>query len=146
MTEVVFGKYEFRVEKKEEGQYIFDPMRKKYVALTPEEWVRQHILHYLTENLSYPKSLIAVERGLKVNDLQKRFDVLVFDQKGTPKMIVECKAPDEVLNENVLEQIISYNLSLKVRYLWVTNGRLNFCWRLSDKIELLQSVPAHASP
>lgn len=146
MTEVVFGKYDFRVEKRGEGQYIFDLLRKKFVALTPEEWVRQHILHYLTENLGYPNSLIAVERGIKVNELQKRFDVLVFNQKGAPEMIVECKAPDEVLDEKVLEQIVTYNLSLRVRYLWITNGKFNICYRLSDSIEILQSVPAYEKP
>ena len=141
MTEVKFGNYNFRTEEREGKQFIFDEVRKKMVVLTPEEWVRQHILHYLFTEKKVPKSLMAVERGIELNGLQKRFDVLVFDNSGKPRMIVECKAPDEKLNEKVFEQIARYNLSLKVDYLWVTNGEFNFCSKLKNGIELLEKVP-----
>lgn len=141
MTEVVFGTYNFRTEDREGGQFIFDEVRRKFVALTPEEWVRQHILHYLIHDKQFPRSLIAVERGIELNGLQKRFDVVVFANDGLPKMIIECKAPEELLNEKVFEQIARYNLSLRVDYLWVTNGANNFCCRLKDGIELLEHVP-----
>src|ERR1700742_4770526 len=118
MTEVVFSKYNFRVEDREGGRFIFDDARKKWVSLTPEEWVRQHVLHYLIQDKGYPKSLIAVERGIELNGLQKRFDLVVFDNKGQPNIIIECKAPEEKLNEKVFEQIARYNLSLRVNYLW----------------------------
>ncbi|HLP18974.1 MAG TPA: type I restriction enzyme HsdR N-terminal domain-containing protein [Chitinophagales bacterium] len=142
MTEVVFGTYNFRTEDREGGQFIFDEVRRKFVALTPEEWVRQHILHYLIHDKKFPKSLIAVERGIELNGLQKRFDVVVFANDGLPKMIIECKAPEELLNDKVFEQIARYNLSLRVDYLWVTNGTNNFCCKLKDGIELLEHVPS----
>lgn len=142
MTEVVFGKYDFRLEERENGRYIFDEIRKKFLALTPEEWVRQHVLHYLIHDRNYPKSLIAVERGVELNGLQKRFDILVFGKDGAPKMIVECKAPEEPLNEKVFEQIARYNLSLNVRYLWVTNGSFHFCCRLGKDMRMLETIPS----
>ncbi len=141
MTEVIFDKYNFRVEEKDGGQFIFDEARKKLVPLTPEEWVRQHVLHYLIYNKNYPKGLVAVERGIELNGLQKRFDIVVFGADGQPKIIIECKAPEEKLNEKVFEQIARYNLSLRVDYLWVTNGTFNYCCKLKNGIELLNAVP-----
>jgi hypothetical protein len=141
MTNVVFSSYNFKVKEPDNKKVIFDIARKKWVALTPEEWVRQHILHYLIYDKKYPHSLIAVERGIELNGLQKRFDLVVFTNTGKPKMIIECKAPEEPLNEKVFEQIARYNLSLKVDYLWVTNGALNFVSRLTGGIQLLESVP-----
>ena len=141
MTTLVFGNYNFKVEEREGKKFIFDIARKKWVILTPEEWVRQHILHYLIEDKKYPASLIAVERGIELNGTQKRFDLVVFSNSGKPKMIVECKTPEETLNEKVFEQIARYNLSLKVDYLWVTNGSLNFVSQLKGGIQLLETVP-----
>jgi hypothetical protein len=141
VTDVSFSQYNFRTEERQDKTYIFDEVRRKFVALTPEEWVRQHILHYLIYNKNYPKSLIAVERGIELNGLQKRFDVVVFANDGKPKLIVECKAPEEKLNEKVFEQIARYNLTLRVDFLWVTNGEKNFCCRLKNGIELLNEIP-----
>jgi hypothetical protein len=141
MTTVVFGTYNFRTEERETGRVIFDEVRRKFVALTSEEWVRQHILHYLLYDKKYPRSLIAVERGIELNGLQKRFDVVVFAADGLPKMIIECKAPEEPLNDKVFEQIARYNLSLRVNYLWVTNGTANYCCSLKSGIQLLDEVP-----
>lgn len=141
MTEVIFSNYNFRTEERSGNRFIFDVVRKKMVALTPEEWVRQHILHYLITDKKIPKGLIAVERGIELNGLQKRFDVVVFNNQGKPKMLIECKAPEEKLNAKVFEQIACYNLSLHVDYLWVTNGENNFCSKLKNGIELLKEVP-----
>ncbi len=141
MTNVVFSSYDFKVKEQDSKKVIFDIARKKWVALTPEEWVRQHILHYLIHDKKYPQSLIAVERGIELNGLQKRFDLVVFTNSGKPKMIIECKAPEETLNEKVFEQIARYNLSLKVDYLWVTNGALNFVSQLKGGIQLLERLP-----
>lgn len=138
---IQFNQYNFRIEEREGAQCIFDEVRRKWVVLTPEEWVRQHILHYLIRQKGYPKSLIAVERGIELNGLQKRCDVVVFNTDGKPVMIVECKAPDEVVNQKVFEQIARYNLKLRVKYLWVTNGSYNFCCKLSDTIILLEEIP-----
>ena len=141
MTNVAFGTYNFKIEDRDKKQFIFDIARKKWVFLSPEEWVRQHILHYLIFDKKYPASLIAVERGIELNGTQKRFDLVVFATSGKPIMIIECKAPEETLNEKVFEQIARYNLSLKVDYLWVTNGTLNYVSRLRGGIELLEVVP-----
>jgi hypothetical protein len=141
MTKVEFGKYDFKVKEVDNKKFIFDIARKKWVFLTPEEWVRQHILHYLVYDKNYPTSLIAVERGIDLNGTQKRFDLVIFSNTGKPKMIIECKAPEEPLNEKVFEQIARYNLSLKVDYLWVTNGTLNYMSKLIGRIELLETVP-----
>lgn len=141
MTEVSFAKYVFRIEEREGKPVIFDEIRRKRVALTPEEWVRQHVIHYLIHDCSYPKSLIAVERGINLNGLQKRFDIVVFNNSGLPKMIIECKAPEEPLNEKVFEQIARYNLSLNVDYLWVTNGTNNFCCILKGGVVMLDRIP-----
>lgn len=141
MTEVVFGSYAFKYETRGGVEYIFDPVRKKYVPLTPEEWVRQHVLQYLLNEKQYSPALIAVERGIELNGLAKRFDVVVFDNTGAPRLLVECKAPEEPLNEKVFTQIATYNLNLRVDYLWVSNGNHNFCCSLKKGIRLLQSVP-----
>ena len=143
MTEVIFKKYNFRKKTKHGKEFIFDLVRKKFVALTPEEWVRQHILHFLVFDKGYPKSLIAVERGIDLNGLQKRFDIVVFDKIGKPKLMIECKASEEQLDEKVFAQIARYNLSLQVDYLWVTNGQQNFCCKLKDGIQLLSEIPAY---
>ena len=143
MTEVAFEDYDFRTEKREDVEFIFDIARKKFVVLTPEEWVRQHILQFLVNSLQYPLNHIAVERGIELNGLQKRFDIVVFSQSGKPVMIIECKAPEEPLNEKVFEQIARYNLTLKVDYLWVTNGTRNFCCTLKEGIRLLKKIPTY---
>ena len=144
MTEVKFGKYKFKTEERNNKEFIFDEVRKIWVVLTPEEWVRQHVLHYLIHSKRFSPGLIAVERGIDLNGLQKRFDVAVFGTDGKPKMIVECKAPEEKLDEKVFEQIARYNLSLRVDYLWVSNGHYNFCCKLINGIELLDAVPSAA--
>lgn len=144
MTEVVFGKYKFRTGEQNGRKVIFDEVRKKPVALTPEEWVRQHILHYLIYDKQYPKSLIAVEKSIELNGLRKRFDVVVFTTDGFPKMLIECKAPGQLLNEKVFEQIARYNMPLRVKYLWVTNGSNNFCCEITESIRLLEKIPAYA--
>ncbi|MFN8285816.1 MAG: type I restriction enzyme HsdR N-terminal domain-containing protein [Chitinophagales bacterium] len=143
MTTVTFSAYNFRRETRQGAEYIFDELRKKWVLLTGEEWVRQHILHYLVYDKGYSPALIAVERGIELNGLRKRFDIVVFDNTGAPRMIVECKAPEELLNKKVFEQIARYNMSLKVDYLWVTNGKYNYCCSLKAGGELLQEVPAN---
>ncbi len=142
MTDVKFRDYHFRTEVRDGKKFIFDEVRRKFVLLTSEEWVRQHALHYLIHDKNFPKSLIAVERGIELNGLQKRFDVVVFSSSGKPKIIIECKASEEKLNQKVFEQIATYNLSLKVDYLWVTNGRYNFCCKLKSGIELLNTIPS----
>ena len=139
MTKVVFEEYDFRFKEDKGQKQIFDPVRKKYVVLTPEEWVRQHILQYLLAK-SYPASLIAIERGIDVNGASKRFDIVVYGRDSEPLILVECKAQDEPLAQNVLMQILGYNLSVKAKYFWITNGLHNYFIRLSDG-KVMEEVP-----
>lgn len=118
--------YPFKIKSSENKYFIFDIVRKKYVMLTPEEWVRQHIIHYLIEEKYYPISLIAVEKKVTVNKLTKRTDILVFNAKGNPHIIVECKAPSIKISQDTFDQIARYNLKLEANFLIVTNGLTHF--------------------
>ena len=117
-----FEKFNFQLKSNNNGQkLIFDPIRLKYVVLTPEEWVRQHILHFLISK-KISKSHIAVERQLKVNNLIKRFDIVVFDRNGEPLILIECKSPSVKIDQSVFDQISIYNLKIKSKYLMISNG------------------------
>jgi hypothetical protein len=141
MTEVQFCKYDFIRSVENDKEYIYDILRKKKVLLTPEEWVRQHIIHHLIHDKKYSPNLMAVERGIDVNGMKKRFDVVVFSSSGKPKMIIECKAPEEVINQAVFMQAASYNLRLNADYFWLSNGDKNFCCTLRQPIGILSHLP-----
>lgn len=141
-----FPTYKFKVKKGENRNYIFDIIRKKYVVLTPEEWVRQHLIHYLIENCNCPPSLIAVEKGLIINGLQKRFDVLVFNAAGKPILLAECKAPDIEINEATFMQAAVYNKALGVYNLIATNGFRLLCCRYTSDFSssvITTNIPAY---
>lgn len=114
--------YNLRTRQQGGQLQIFDPIRKKFVALTPEEWVRQNLIQYLSVEKNIPLHMMACERGLSVNRMTKRFDLLVYSTSGKPVMIVECKAPSVTLSDDVYFQIARYNLALKVNFLLVSNG------------------------
>jgi type I site-specific restriction endonuclease len=114
--------FEYKLKMVENREHIFDPVRGKYVALTPEEWVRQHVIHYLLGYKEVPRGLMAVEKQFKYNEMSQRADVVVFDTKGKPKLIVECKAPSVKISQETFEQIARYNVAMRVDYLMVTNG------------------------
>jgi hypothetical protein len=122
MQALNFPEYSFRTRHQAGQMQIFDPVRKKYVALTPEEWVRQHMIQYLEKEKMVPLHMMASERGLSINRMTKRFDLVVYNLSGKPTLIVECKAPTVALSEDVFFQIARYNLALKVNYLLVSNG------------------------
>lgn len=125
-------------------KYIFGIIRKKYLVLTPEEIVRQLILHYLIEEQGYPKNRIRVEMGLEVNEMTKRCDILVFNKALEPILLVECKSAKVKIDDKVFDQIAQYNMSLKVPYLLVTNGPVNYCSiinREEKTFEFLKEVP-----
>lgn len=129
--------------KEEKGkQYIFDPIRKKWVVLTPEEWVRQHFLNFMRQ-LGYPEGLTAVERLVVVNGLRQRSDVLLYNRQGKPALIVECKAPHIPINQTTLSQAARYNIPLKVGWLVLTNGLQHYCLRLNaeGRHEVLKEMP-----
>ena len=136
--------YQFKLKTENKKTKIFDVIRKKYLVLTPEEWVRQHIIHFLIIEKGFPKSLIAVEKGLKLNRLQKRVDILIYSTKGEPIFMVECKAPNIPINQKVLDQIGRYNISFKLPYLLITNGLEHFCAKVdfkTERIEFLKDLP-----
>lgn len=125
---------------------IFDNLRKKYLVLTPEEWVRQHFVHYLISEKKYPISLIAIEKQLTLNTRKKRTDILVFNQIGTPELIVECKAPSVKITQDTFDQIARYNLKLNANYLIVTNGLTHFYCKMDFKNKtyiFLRDIPAY---
>ena len=130
--------YQFKIKSNENKLFIFDIVRKKYVVLTPEEWVRQHFLHYLIEEKKYPISLIAVEKKLTINNLTKRTDILIFNTLGNPEIIVECKAPKVPISQHTFDQIARYNLKLNAAILVVTNGLDHYYCTLDSENETYQ--------
>ncbi len=132
----------FKTSLVDEKVVVFDPLRRQWVSLTPEEQVRQKMLHYLVETRKLPAGLVAVEYSIKVNNLPKRADIVVFNNLGEPQMIVECKAETVPITEKVLDQAIRYFSGLKVKYLTLTNGKTMFCYQITDgKIEILTEFP-----
>ncbi len=122
MQKLNFPEYSFRFKNSENKPLVFDEIRKKFMVLTPEEWVRIHVVRFLIKEKCYSKSLINVEKQLKLNDITKRYDVVVFNNDGSIFLIVECKAPSVPITQLTFDQIARYNLALKSEYLMVTNG------------------------
>ncbi len=140
--QLLFPKYNFKMKSQENNHYVFDIVRKKYVILTPEEWVRQHLLHWFTNEGNYPASLIAVERGIEMNGLKKRFDVLVFNKSGNPLLLAECKSPDIALSQQTFMQAAVYNSRFNCPYLLITNGLSHFyCHYENGKPKLFEGIP-----
>lgn len=119
--------YEFRFKNVLDKRYIFDEYRKKYVVLTPEEWVRQNFLKYLNVEKKYPKSLTGVEISLKINGLSKRADIVIYDSERKPDVVVECKAPTVKIDEKTCQQALLYNTSFSARLIILTNGIAHYC-------------------
>lgn len=122
--------YTFKISGGEGSEMILDTIRKKYVRLTPEEWVRQNFIRYLVNEGKYPPGLMSVEVMFSLNRLKRRVDILVHDRAGKPVMIVECKEPDTEIDDNVFDQIVTYNLGFKVPFIVVTNGIVHYACRL----------------
>lgn len=148
MQNLNFPPYSFRLKNSENNTHIFDVIRKKFVVLQPEEWVRQHCIQYLIHDKNYPISLINVEKVVLINGLKKRYDIVVFNSDGSITLIVECKAPKVNISQSSFDQIARYNLTLNAPYLMVTNG-LNhyFCTMNHDmgNYEFLETLPNYNS-
>ncbi|OSZ77305.1 restriction endonuclease subunit R [Chitinophagaceae bacterium IBVUCB2] len=143
MMNIPYPEPAFRMRQEEGKDFIFDALRKKWLLLTPEEWVRQNFVQYLLQVKKYPSTLIALEKEIKLGELKKRFDVLVYDNNHQPWMMVECKATTIRLDENVLEQALRYNISVPVEYIVITNGNATYGWRRAEgKLELLEELPS----
>ncbi len=138
MHELNFPKFDFRFKSNENKISIFDEIRKKFIILQPEEWVRQHCVQYLIQHKNYPKSLINVEKTLQINNLNKRYDIVVFNPDGSIHLIVECKAADIDINQKTFDQIARYNLALDASYLMVTNGINHYYCKMDFKKEQYQ--------
>ena len=125
---------------------VFDQVRKKYLVLTPEEWVRQHFIHYLNQEKNYPLGLMGVEQMVKYNGMQTRADIVLYTTEGKPNMIVECKAPNVKITQDAFNQIAKYNFKLQVPFLVVTNGMKHYCCRMeydSNEIKFLEEIPTY---
>jgi hypothetical protein len=123
---------------------VFDAVRKKYLILTPEEWVRQHFIYFLNVEKNYPLGLMGVEKLVKYNDMRTRADIVLYTTQGIPNMIVECKAPKVKITQDTFNQIAKYNSQLKVQYLVVTNGMKHYCCEMrydTNKIKFLEEIP-----
>lgn len=146
MITLTFPQHNFKLKHQEGNRYIFDFIRKKYVVLTPEEWVRQHILVYLCETMLYPKGLISVEKEIRINNLKKRYDIVVYDYDHKPWMLIECKEPQVSIKDETLQQLLRYHNTLQCPYWMLTNGDQNFCASVCNgKVEWLVKLPAHNS-
>lgn len=138
--------YEAKIRKNSNGLEIFDPLRRKYIALTPEEWVRQHFVNYLINYKNYPASLMANEAGIKLNSLTRRCDTVVYNNQLVPLMIVEYKESKVQITQNVFDQVVRYNTVLKVPYIVVSNGILHYCCRMNyedQSFEYLTDIPEY---
>lgn len=142
MIKVSYPDPSFRIKKESGKEYIFDAIRKRWILLTPEEWVRQNFITYLITEKKYPATLIGVEKEIQLGELRKRFDILVYDITHQPWLMVECKAMDIKLDETVLQQLLRYNISLPVRYLVITNGQSCFAWHRNEStMEIINNLP-----
>ena len=144
MVQLNFPAYQFRFKSSENKISIFDLIRKKFIVLTPEEWVRQHVVRYLIEEKKYPKSLINVEKLVRINGLNKRYDVIVFNPDGSILLVVECKAHTVKITQEVFDQIARYNLALDAKYLMITNGMQHYYCQMDydqQKYNFLQNIP-----
>lgn len=140
MIKVNYPEPVFRFKEEHGKEMIFDFIRKQWLLLNEEEWVRQNFIQFLVQELKYPLELIAVEKEIQLGDLKKRFDILVYDRDHKPWMLIECKAGEVNLNEKVLYQVLRYNISMPASFLVITNGKLTYAWekRGGELKEILQ--------
>jgi hypothetical protein len=132
----------FRMKKEGSKEFIFDVLRKKWLLLTPEEWVRQNFVQYLINIKNYPATIIAIEKEIQLGELKKRFDVVIYDSNHQPWMMIECKAAEVKLDESVLQQILRYNISMPVTFILITNGNLTYGWQKKDNdLHLIEELP-----
>ena len=146
MYELNLPTFDFRLKKENSVVFIFDVIRKKYVKLTPEEWVRQHVVHFLLNQKQYPASLMNVEVGMEIQTMRRRADIVCYESDGGVRLITECKAPEVKITQSVFEQIAQYNMCLKAKYLLVTNGLEHFVCEINAEQKtytFLQDIPPY---
>tara|TARA_B100002052_G_C15520670_1_gene435897 strand:- start:8 stop:460 length:453 start_codon:yes stop_codon:yes gene_type:complete len=144
MPDFFFPNYSLKTKNESNKTLVYDELRNKWIQLSPEENVRQHLWRYLNIEFNYPKSLMEIEKKVVVNKLEKRFDLLISNKSAKPLLIAECKAPNVKLNEKTLEQILRYNIQLKANFLLITNGIELFCSKIDFKkgnLSFLKKIP-----
>jgi hypothetical protein len=142
MIAVNFPEPVFKLKKENEVEFIFDAIRKQWLVLNEEEWVRQNFIQYLIQTIHYPSAFIAVEKEIMLGELKKRFDILVYDKNHKPWMMIECKAPGINLDDSVLRQVLRYNISVPVSFLIITNGHYTSGWeKIGTDLQLIQQMP-----
>ena len=142
MIAVNFPEPAFRLRKQNEVEFIFDTIRKQWLVLNEEEWVRQNFIQYLIQNLHYPSAFIAIEKEIILGELKKRFDILVYDGGHKPWMMIECKAKGISLQDSVLQQLLIYNISVPVAFLIITNGHYTYGWeKIGLDLKLIEQMP-----
>ncbi len=144
MQTLQFPSFEYKIKTENNQSYIFDEVRKKWLVLTPEEWVRQHLIHFLIQFKHFPSSLMQLEKQIKLNDTKKRFDLLVYNNLLQPLLLVECKAPSIELSQLVLDQILRYNLEIEAKIILITNGLNHIVYnydKSARKYTVLQDIP-----
>ena len=147
MQELNFPKFSFRIKNRENKPAIFDEIRKKFVMLQPEEWVRQHCIKFLLNEKKFPKSLLNVEKELSYNNLKKRYDIVIYNPDGSLYLIVECKAPSINITQDTFDQIAVYNMTLNAEYLMVTNGINHYYCQMdfeNKRYTFLQDIPNYS--
>jgi hypothetical protein len=143
-----FPDYTFRIKKNETGTLmIFDTIRKKFIVLTPEEWVRQHLINYLIQDKKYPNSLFAVEKGLRLNSTQKRTDIRIYNNQKQLLLLAECKSFTNNITQKTLEQVLRYELSLQSQLIVLSNGLMHYCFQKNNegKFNALQTLPEYST-
>jgi len=145
MISIDFSKIQLKLQQVDGKTNVFDPVRKKWVILTPEEHVRQYILQHLIDIMQYPASLIAVEKTIQVGEMSKRFDIVVYSREHKPWMLVECKEPQVAISEKTLHQLLNYQRTMQCNYWLLTNGHQTFCADACDitNIKWMNSLPAY---
>ncbi len=144
MQQLSFPAYSFRLKSRENKPFIFDAIRKKFLVLTPEEWVRQHVIQWLLQDKKYPINLINVEREIQVGNTKKRYDIVVFKPDGSLRLIVECKAPSVAITQDTFDQIARYNLKLNADFLMVSNGINHYYCQIDSenaRYQFLKEIP-----
>ncbi|NDV46637.1 hypothetical protein D0T49_06215 [Paludibacter sp. 221] len=146
MYQLNLPEYQFKIKKQNERFFVFDQQRKRYVALTPEEWVRQHFIRFLIEEMNYPASLLAIEHQIDLNNMKKRCDAVLFNNYANPNLIIEFKAPNVPITQKVFDQVAVYNVKLNVQFFMVSNGLEHYCCRVDTKnarYDFLPDIPKY---
>lgn len=142
MLTINYPEPQFQIRRQDNRDHIFDPLRKKWLLLTPEEWVRQNFIQYLVQIKKYPATLIAMEKMIMLGELKKRFDILVYDTNHQPFMMIECKAPTVPLDQPVLHQLLRYHITVPAGYLIITNGENTYGWKKeNNRLDLIEEIP-----